>query len=556
MKKKILIAAALPYANGSLHLGHVAGLIGSDVLARYFRIKGDDVLFVSGSDCYGTPIVFEAEKQNSTPSSIAEKYHQEFQETLIDGMNFSYDFYTKTTSKEHHKTVQKIFTKLFNDGYIYKKTENLPYCPSCEKFLPDRYIEGKCYLCGFDSARGDQCDNCGNLMNTKELIKPKCKTCENTPKWKSSEHFFLKLTSLEKDLKKWVKESKGWRIGAKNFTFQLLLQGLHDRSITRDTLWGVPVPIKGYERKKIYVWFEAVCGYLSASKEWSKKIGKDKEWEKYWKNKNAIHYYVHGKDNIPFHSIIWPSILLGYKNLHLPDRIISSEYLTLEKKQLSKSRNWAIWIPDFLKNFDCDTLRYYLIANGSETSDSDFSWNEFSSRTNNELIGNFGNYIYRVLSFIEKNFKEGVSFSDDISPQSHKFLALAEKTFPKTSILIEEGKFRKALQEIFKLAEEGNRFIDNAKPWATIKENPKKAEKDLAVAAHIVKCISILINPFLPTTSEEIHIQLGEDFSDIKWEYPLNKKIKPSKTKPIYKKIEKELIEEELSKLKKQSTEK
>jgi methionyl-tRNA synthetase len=546
MKRKILIAAALPYANGSLHFGHVAGLIGSDVLARYFRLNGNSVLYVSGSDCYGTPIVFEAEKNNIHPSEIADKYHKEFTETLITGLNFSYDFFTKTTSSTHTKTVQEIFLNLYEKGLIYKKTEELPYCENCKKFLPDRYIEGECYLCHFDSARGDQCDGCGSLMETKRIINPTCKICKHSPVWKDSEHFFLKLSHFEKELKNWVKNSNGWRLNAKNFTLQFLNEGLHDRSITRDTNWGVPIPIEGYEDKKIYVWFEAVCGYLSASKEWS-----ETNWEDFWKNENALHYYVHGKDNIPFHSIIWPAILLGNGNLHLPDRIISSEYLTLEKKQFSKSRNWAIWVKDFLNDFDSETLRYYLVINGSENSDSDFSWEEFYAKTNNELIANFGNFVYRTISFIEKNFKESFDFPEIKDNDSLKFLSLAEKTFSETATEIESAHFRKALQSIFKLVDYGNRYIDKAEPWKTIKENPKKAKDDLAVLFHVIRCLAVLINPFLPKTSERLCSQINKEYSTLKWEYPSFEKIIVNEVKPLFEKIERETIDKEIDSLKK-----
>ncbi len=541
MNRKIMIGAALPYANGSLHFGHVAGLIGADVLARYFRLNGDSVLFVSGSDCHGTPITFEAEKQKTHPSIIAEKYHREFVETLIGGMNFSYDFFTKTTSDIHRETVQDIFLELYKKKDIYKKTEKLPYCEKCKKFLPDRYIEGECYLCRFTSARGDQCDGCGSLMETKKIIKSKCKICKSPPLWKDAEHFFLRLSNFEKELKKMVKESSGWRINARNFTEKILDQGLHDRSITRDTEWGVSVPLQGYEAKKIYVWFEAVCAYLSASKEWS--ILNKKSWEDFWKNKEAIHYYVHGKDNIPFHSVIWPAILLGYGDLHLPDKIISSEYLTLEKEQFSKSRNRVIWISDFLKDFDSETLRYYLIANGSENSDADFSWSGFYSKTNSELIGNFGNYVYRTLSFIEKNFENGVAFPDSPDERSSSFLRLAENLFPLVASSIENGHFRKGLQAVFKLVDHGNRYINDTEPWSTIKSNPQKAESDLAVSAHIIKSLAILIHPFLPETSQKICEQINISAKDLKWDYPSPEKVSVKKSTPLYKKIREEEVE-------------
>ncbi len=549
MNRKIMIGAALPYANGSLHLGHVAGLIGADVLARYFRLKGDSVLFVSGSDCHGTPILFEAEKQKTHPSVIAEKYHREFVETLIDGMDFSYDFFTKTTSDVHRETVQDIFLKLYEKNDIYKKTERLPYCKKCKKFLPDRYIEGKCYLCNFTSARGDQCDGCGSLMETKKIIDPKCKICESSPLWKDAEHFFLRLSGFEKKLKKMVKESSGWRINARNFTEKLLHQGLHDRSITRDTEWGISVPLRGYESKKIYVWFEAVCAYLSASKEWS--LLKKRNWEDFWKNKDAIHYYVHGKDNIPFHSVIWPAILLGYGDLHLPDKIISSEYLTLEKKQFSKSRNWAIWLSDFLEDFDSETLRYYLIANGSENSDADFSWEEFSSKINSELIGNFGNYVYRTLSFIEKNYKDGVVFPENPDESSSSFLKLAEDSFPLVASSIEKGHLRKGLQAVFKLVDYGNRYINDKEPWSTVKSDPQRAERDLAVAAHVIKCLAVLISPFLPETSQKICNQMNTSPDNLKWIYPSPEKVSVKKTNPLYKKIDEEEVKKQLSLLKK-----
>ncbi len=543
--RKILIGAAWPYANGSLHLGHAAALLGSDILARYFRLNGDSVLFVSGSDCHGTPIVLEAERLGIHPSEVANKYHEEFVKSLINGLAFSYDTYTKTTTENHYQVVQELFLKLYEAGFIYKKIEELPYCQTCQRFLPDRYIEGECPTCHFASARGDQCDNCGNLMNTRELINPKCKTCSDSPIWKESEHFFLKVSSLEDRLKDWVEASSGWRLNAKNFTTELLKQGFIDRAITRDTEWGIPIPIDGYETKRIYVWFEAVSGYLSASKEWANSIGEKDAWKDFWENDDAIHYYVHGKDNIPFHSIIWPSILLGAGGLHIPDRIVSSEYLTLEKKQFSKSRHWAVWLPDFLEKFDFETLRYYLVANGPETSDADFSWQEFATRINNELIGTLGNFVYRVMSFINKNFPEGVSFPETLDKESSDFIKLSEETFKTASLAIESGRFREALRIIFNLVEEGNRHINDSAPWKSIKTDPKKAANDLAVSGQIIKCLAILINPFLPNSSQKICSQTGQNFSELKWVYPSTDLLKVSSPEILYKRIEEDDVKEQ-----------
>lgn len=549
MDRKILVAAAWPYANDSLHLGHAAALIGSDVLARYFRLNKDEVLFVSGSDCHGTPITVTASQQGVKPSTIADKYHNEFVKTLIDGLGFSYDIYSKTTTENHRKVVQEIFQKLYQKGYIYPKTEELPYCENCKKFLPDRYIEGECPICHFDSARGDQCDDCGNLMDTIKLINPKCKICGNIPKWKQSEHFFLKLSALQDKLKDWVSTSKGWRINAKKFTANLLDQGLHDRAITRDIEWGIPIPIKGYESKRIYVWFEAVCGYLSASKEWSVSIGKKDKWKEFWKNDKAVHFYVHGKDNIPFHTIFWPAVLLSLEDLHLPDRILSSEYLTLEKKQFSKSRQWAVWLPDFLEEFDSEALRYYLIANGPETSDADFSWDNFQTLTNSELIGNFGNFVYRVLSFIKNNFPEGVQIQETIDNKATEFLDLAQGAFSSAGSAIEAGRFREGLRHVLEVAEHGNRYINDASPWSTIKENRSKAGNDLAVAGQVIKCLAILIEPFLPRSSERICNDVGLDFSKLEWSYPSHGSLIVSDPNPLYKRIETSDIEKQHSRL-------
>ncbi|MFA7049828.1 MAG: methionine--tRNA ligase [Patescibacteria group bacterium] len=547
MGKKVLVAAAWPYANGSLHLGHVAGLIGGDVLARYYRLKGDDVLFVSGSDCHGTPIAVEADKQGVHPSEIANKYHAEFSDNFLNGLSFSYDNYTKTTTDNHRQVVQEMFLKLYQSGDIYIKEEELPYCSHCQRFLPDRYVEGECYICGFSSARGDQCDNCGNLMETKKLKNPKCKTCGSTPEWKTTEHFFLKLSAWQDKILKFIEDSFAWRQNAKNFSREFVAQGLLDRAITRDTEWGVPIPLDGYESKRIYVWFEAVLGYLSASKEWAKDKGDENLWQDFWQNNEALHYYVHGKDNIPFHAIILPTILMSYGNLHLPDRIISSEYLNLEGKQFSKSRGHAVWLKDFLAEFDSDTLRYYLISNGPESSDANFSWADYMAKTNNELIGNFGNFVFRTLSFVKKNFPEGLDFSEDIDERLNDFLNLANNTFAEAGEDIELGNFKKAIRAIFKIIEDGNRLLNELAPWTMIKSDKEKAANNLAAFVLVIKSLAILIEPFLPQTS--IKIKKSLLIEDLKWQFPAKDKLIVGDLEVLYQKIETEKIEEQLNKL-------
>jgi len=542
VSKRILIAAAWPYANGSLHLGHVAALLGADIIARYARSAGNEVLFVSGSDCHGTPIAVEADKLGIHPREIAEKFHQEFQRNLIEDLKFSYDCYTTTTTGNHQRVVQEIFLKLYNDGLIYTRTESLPYCASCKRFLPDRYIEGECPICHSDPARGDQCDECGNLLKPDQLLKPRCKLCGKSPEWRPSEHFYLRLSTFTDQLREWVRKSKGWRANARQFTLGLLREGSPDRAITRDTDWGVPIPLPGYDNKRIYVWFEAVCGYLSASKEWAQKQGRDSLWERFWLDESTVHYYVHGKDNIPFHTVVWPSILLGFGGLHLPDRIISSEYLTLENRQFSKSRNWVILVKDFVQEFDPETLRYYLVANGPETADADFSWPNYRTRINSELIGVFGNYIHRVLSFVRANFPKGVNFPDTLTELQAKALQTAQESFIEVAKAIEEGRFRYGLRVVLDLATHGNRYIDNAAPWSSIKGDRSKAEADLAVGAHLVRCLAILASPFLPTTAERINRSVGVDESIIAWQYPEPSHVVVRQLEPLYKRIEEQEI--------------
>ena len=541
--KNIFIGVAWPYANGSLHLGHAAGLIGGDILARYYRQKGKNVLFVSGSDCHGTPIVVEAGKQGVKPEKIAKKYHEEFKKTLINGLSFSYDFYSKTTSKTHSKVTQDIFLNLYKKGYIYKKTQRLPYCRKCQKFLPDRYIEGRCPYCGFLNARGDQCDECGKLLDPKNLKNPHCKFCGAKPVWKDSEHFFLNIPAFSSQLEKWIKTHDDWRGNAKKFSLTFLKK-IESRAITRDIAWGVKIPIAGYKTKRIYVWFEAVCGYLSASIEWAEKRKNPKMWKNFWIKKECKHYYVHGKDNILFHTIIWPSILLGYGNLKLPDQIVSSEYLTLSGKQFSKSRKWAVWLPVFLKNFDSDPLRYYLTINGPETADTDFSWKQFQLRNNSELVGNFGNFAHRVLSFTHRKLKGKIP-KVCFYPKEKKLLEKTKTTFNEAGTLIEEAKFRQAIKTILALAEEGNRFIDHKAPWSNIAKNKTEAESALGVCIQLVNNLRVLIQPFLPKTSEKLGSILKTN--NVKWEFQPsieNKTFK--KPSPLFKKIENAAIEKEI----------
>lgn len=562
MDRRIYIGIAWPYANGSLHLGHAASFIGADVLARYHRLAGDHVLMTSGSDCYGTPIAVEASEKGVHPSEIVDRYHEEFKYCLIDKLGFSYDLYTRTDTKQHAKVVQDLFLNLYNKGFLYTKTEKALYSPFLKRFLPDRFVEGVCPKCGFDGARGDQCDGCGSLLDPLDLedskINPKILKREGKLKEgdlilevKDSEHFYLKLTALQEELEKWVdKKSDSWRLNASSFAKGFLRQGLKDRAVTRDTDWGVPLPLPGYESKRIYVWFEAVTGYLSSSKKWAEDRGESELWKKWWQNEEATHYYVHGKDNVPFHTIIWPGVLLAEGSLNTPDMIVSSEYLNLEGKQFSKSRNWAVWLPDVLENFDPEAVRYFLITNGPETGDADFHWSEFASRVNGELIGTFGNLVNRVLSFSKKRFPEGVKFPDSLDSDSKELLSLTKDSFEKVGKLIEDGKFRAGFKSILEIAESANRYIDKKEPWSKIKDESKRedVESELAVLIQTIRSLSVLINPFLPRSAKKVCDFLGFDIGS--WEYPepegVFKVLDPT---PLFKRIEEEEVDREVSKL-------
>ena len=382
------------------------------------------------------------------------------------------------------------------------------------------------------------------------MKKPRCKICNHEPEWRDSEHFFLKFSPFAKELKKRAEKlGDSWRVNAKNFTIQLLEQGFNDRAITRDTDWGIEIPLPGFETKRIYVWFEAVCGYLSASIEYSNSINEPNKWKEFWENKKAMHYYVHGKDNIPFHTIIWPSILLGAGELHLPDVIVSSEYLTLEHKQFSKSRHWMISLPDFLAGFDAETLRYYLVVCGPENSDADFSWVDYASKVNNEMIGNFGNLVNRVLSQVKNNFPEKLNQPKKFGAEDKILLDLAESTFKSVGEAIVKAHFRDGIREIFKLVDAANKYLNDAAPWKKIKESKEDAERSLFVGTHVIKCLAILIEPYLPSSAEKIQQMLNLEKSDSTWQYPKLEDIVVNEIAPLYKRIEPEQIENEKAKL-------
>ena len=552
MSEKILVAVAWPYANGSLHLGQIAGAyLPADIFARYHRLKGNKVLMVSGSDQHGTPITIKAEQEGKTPGEIAGRYHREFLDSWRR-LGISFDLFTTTGTENHAQVAQDIFLTLLKKGYIYKAKVSQPYCPQCRRFLPDRYIEGTCPFCGSPGARGDQCDECGKPMNPAELLNPRCRLCAAAPTFEDSEHFFLKLSAFRDKLLEWVKPKSHWRQNVLNFTTRYLEDGLKDRAITRDIDWGVPVPLEGYENKRIYVWFEAVIGYLSASKEWAKSGGDGEGWRPFWQNKESKSYYFIGKDNIPFHTIIWPAMLMGYGGLNLPYDVPSNEFLTIEGRKLSTSHNWAVWLPDYLSRYEPDPLRYLLSINMPENGDTDFSWREFFRRNNDELVATYGNLAHRVLTFTYRNFDGCVPQPGELDNQSQALMAKAEETFQTVDSLLSQCHFKQAIMAAMALAQEANRYLDDKSPWKIIKEDREAAATSLYVALGVISALKTALYPFLPFSSQKLHQMMGFEGSvegdGWKLRMPAGGQ-KLGEPEPLFAKLDEKLIEEETARL-------
>jgi methionyl-tRNA synthetase len=547
MSERILVAVAWPYANSRLHLGHVAGAyLPADIFARYHRAKGDEVIMVSGSDQHGTPVTIRAEAEGKTPAEVAENYHKLFLQDF-EKLGISWDLFTTTRTANHERVSQDIFLRLLEKGYIYKQSVSQPWCERCKRFLPDRYVEGSCPLCQSPNARGDQCEQCGKPMNPAELVGARCRTCGTPPVYKESEHFFLKLSALEKPLLAWVREQTHWRTNVLNFTTRFLEEGLHDRAITRDLDWGIPLPLPGYPNKRIYVWFEAVIGYLSASKEWAQGSGDPEAWRKFWEG-DARGYYFIGKDNIPFHTIIWPAMLMGYGGLNLPYDVPANEFLTIESQKFSKSRNLAVWVADYFERYDADPLRYLLSANMPETSDTDFSWREFVRRNNDELVATYGNLVQRVLTFTYTRFDGSVPTPGVIDEASRALLDKARDAIDVTDKLLYRCHFREAVRAGMTLAQEANRYLDEKAPWKAIKTDKEAAGTSLYVAISVISALKTVMYPFIPFSSQKVHEYLGLSgrVEDCGWDFVMpvaGAKLIPPQV--LFTKLDDSIIEEE-----------
>ncbi len=532
MPKFIHVSVAWPYANGDLHVGHLAGAyLPADIFARYHRLVGNRVLMVSGSDSHGTPISVEADKRGVPARQVFEHYHRRFLLTQ-QKIGISYDLFTHTDTENHHRIAQDFFLTLLERGCLYKQSQKLLYSEQEKRFLPDRYVEGQCYICGFESARGDQCDNCGNLLDATQLINPHNR---GNPSDKlvvrESEHFFLDLARFEPELLAYLAQHEHhWRPNVTRFSRNFIADGLQGRPITRDIDWGIDVPLPGWEHKKLYVWFEAVMGYFTASVEWARNTGQPDAWKQWWYNPEAEIYNFIGKDNIPFHTIIWQAELLGVSGIYndgsdqpinLPYDVPANEFMNIEGKQFSKSRNWAIWLPDILERYQPDAVRYYVAMTFPETADSDFAWDGFLNRVNNELLATWGNLANRMLSFAYKRFDGRVPAVawDDLTADDRAIIAQSEAAFEQIGGLLAAVKLRDALQAGMALAKDANAYLDRRAPWKTIKDDPDDAARAVYAILRVIDNLKILLAPFLPFSSQKLHEFLGYEgqlFGDLK----------------------------------------
>ena len=524
MSENILIAIAWPYANAEIHVGNITGShLPGDITARYHRLRGNQVLMVSGTDSHGTPVTIAADKVGKTPEEVYKEYHDGFLD-LFQQLGIHYDLFTTTHTAIHFKVSQSIFKALNENGFLFTAESLQWYSPGAGRFLPDRYIEGTCYICGYDGARSDQCDKCGNVLEPEKLLNPRSKLDDSTPELRPTDHFYLDLSKLEPDVMDFLRARQDYMrdtvLGES--LRKIEAEGLQSRSITRDLDWGIPIPYEGWDGKCLYVWFEAVIGYLSAPVEWAAIVGRPDAWREWWTNPAAHAFYFIGKDNIFFHTALWPAELMGvgsrfmqifngedHQQLTLPYDVPANQFMNLEGQKLSGSRNWAVWGRDFLSRYDPDPLRYYLTIAMPENRDTDWSWSDFLARNNNELVATWGNLVNRVLSFAYKHWDGLVPTPGDLRPGDQEILAAVESGFETVGSYYEAVKLRAALGETMRLATEANRYLDTAAPWKEIKTDKQASATTLYTAMRVIDSLKVLFAPILPFSSERLHATLG-----------------------------------------------
>jgi methionyl-tRNA synthetase len=544
---KIFIGVAWPYANGPVHVGHMAGCnLPPDIFAKYHRMRGNEVLMVSGSDMHGTPVTVKAEAEGLKPEELADKYHQ-LNVKAFEDFGIEFDLFLSTEDETHKKVAKQMFLRLHERGYLYEKEMELPYCHECDRTLPDRYVEGTCPFCDHKNARGDQCEECGKLLDPDMLIEPRCNACNNPPEFVKRIHFFFKLSALEEELKKWVADKTYWRSHVFNFTKTFLEGGLKDRPVTRDTTYGIEIPIEGHENKRIYVWFEAFMGYYSMAIEWARRDGENDAWKDYWQNSDCRHYYFLGKDNVPFHTIFWPAVLLAHGDLELPYDVPANAFLRFGGEQFSKSRGISVDIQDIVAKYDPDAVRYYMSTIMPENRDADFSWEEFIAKNNNELVATYGNFVHRTLSFTHKNFGE-IPHPQQLDTPDREAIEEIKRCSHDVAELLEKCEFKRGIKRAMELARFGNQYLDSSAPWTQIKSSKERCGTTLYTAIHISRALAVIMTPYLPFSSQRLWESLGEEgkITDISWEEALippeaGRKLAPPE--PLFKKLE--LIEME-----------
>ncbi|HKJ47085.1 MAG TPA: methionine--tRNA ligase [Balneolales bacterium] len=509
MSKRTLVTSALPYANGPIHLGHLAGAyLPADFFVRYRRLRGDDIIFICGSDEHGVPITIAAEKEGVSPQDIVDRFHS-INKKVFNDFGISFDYYGRTSSPVHHKTSQDFFLNLYEKGIFKKKTEKQLYDEKADMFLPDRYVKGICPVCSYEEAYGDQCEKCGSSLSPTELIDPISAITGEKPILKETEHWYLPLGDFQDTLEKWIDTRENWKPNVVGQCKSWLDNGLSDRAVTRDLKWGVPVPLKEAKGKVLYVWFDAPIGYISATKEWAAEKGNPDLWKTYWTDKETELIHFIGKDNIVFHCIMFPAMLMAHGDFVTPTNVPANEFLNLEGKKLSTSRGWAVWLHEYLEDFEPDLMRYVLGTTLPETKDSDFSWKDFQARVNNELADILGNFVYRTFSFISRFFDSRIPELNDPSDEDQAVLDQISEFKDKISDLYERFRFREAIAETMNLARLGNKYFTEQEPWHSRKNDMRKCGNTLHVCAQVATALSVLFDPIIPNKTSKLREYLN-----------------------------------------------
>ena len=562
MSKTYTITAALPYTNGPIHIGHLAGVyVPADIYARYLRIMGNDVVYICGSDEHGVPITIKAKKENKTPQEIVDRYHQNIKNSFLE-FGISFDNYSRTSAKIHHDTASEFFLKLLENNSFEELTSEQFYDEEEEQFLPDRFLIGTCPKCGFEESYGDQCEKCGTSHNPRDLINPRSSITGNKPSLRTTKHWYLKLDKFQGFLEKWILEdNKGvWKSNVYGQCKSWLDDGLKPRAVTRDLDWGVPVPVKDSNGKVLYVWFDAPIGYISSTKEWA--IDNKQNWEKYWKDDNTELIHFIGKDNIVFHCIIFPAMLKAHGDFIIPKNVPANEFLNLEGSKISTSKNWAVWLPEFLNDFPGkqDVLRYVLTINAPENKDNDFTWKDFQNRNNGELVAILGNFINRVVVLTKKYYESYIPANNELLDKDKNVLGLVNQSINKVEESLSNFKFRDACSEFMNIARIGNKYLADEEPWKIIKENPERVKTVIFISLHISSVLAIVSEPFIPFTSKKIKSILNfKDEINWTWEglkkkdFLINENHKINEPELLFNRIEDSEIQLQIDKLHKKN---